>query len=742
MKIGILTRNFKLGELKFSPFASLDGATQFPEYSTVEGVKSIHLKGESSAFSDDIYIRETENGSSVRRVFKNITNETVKLFELGFRIDGITFGEKSSDDYYYHVENPRLFDRFVALVDQDRYSIGSLESEYDETAGNKWVDPGVITERVGNSPYQPFPAILVSNLNTARGLVHGTLSQNVFYHCYHLYHKDDFLCFDIFSAFKDIDYREVKPGEILVDEWYIGTTDKAGDIEAVFDKYSAELRKVLPANYGATDINRDNLLWGTWNDGIGRKVTEKLIFDEVPFLKKYFPNVKWIQLDDGYCAFLSETGFRAHGLGVPYEGDDGVDHEKFPHGLRYVSDKLRDMGFRPAVWIGGYCPKDTKISRERPDLMCEYSSRNKRCYVLDVSNPETREYMSSALDTMLYEWGFEGVKHDFWSYAFEVSEPLLHNNERSGYEYRHWWLDEVRKRLPGDAYFQTGCDIVMGNPFLGTHFTNYRYGIDIGAGAWRNFKKNYIWCMACLATHTGDIFVPNSDAVGMFPGFDDTDAYFAVNFVLITRTMVELAGRFSAVDIENPRFKMLKKATCNINNGQDVFFADYDYRTANTTPPAVLYIKTPHFSTESGEGLPLRTVAFFNIDEKTKKSFKITPKSLGLEDGEYVLTNVWTGEQHSMRESFELTLDPHGSALYSVNEKTGINVFDSNVKLSGVRVCKNSLTAHLHYGAECEISLSFEPTELLLDGESAKYEYSNGSLKFVAEKESELEIKF
>ena len=723
----------------FTPFIRTTERDIFPEYNETYGNGSFCYSYTSDEVSDCLYFTEIPSGFTVKRVFKNVSDKTLKLTELGTRISGINFGLDSYDDYYYHVETPRVFQKMTLRVDYNRTASDANESEFDEVAGNKWADPGVIVDRIGACPYQPFPAILLSNYKTKLGYVHGTLSQNVFYHCYLLRHEGSDVIFDIYSPFKDIAYREVAPGETLVDEWYLGKTDNADDIELIFEEYSNELRKKLPANYGATAINRDNLVWGSWNDGIFRDVSEELLLREAEELVKHFPNVKWLQLDDGYCT-LKDRG--AHGLGVPYEGEDGVDKEKFPHGIRYVTDKLRLIGLRPAVWIGGYCPADSKIARERPDLMCAYASRTDRNLLLDVSNPETREYMTKALDVMIHDWGFDGVKHDFWSYAFEVSEDLLKNKDKSGYEHRRWWLDEVRKRISPDGYFQTGCDIVMGNPFLGTHFTNYRYGIDIGSGNWSNLKTNYLWCTACLATHTSDLIVPNSDAVGMFPGLSDTDARFCVNFILITRTMVELAGVFSRADKSSARFKMLKKATCNINNGQDVYYAGYDYRFGTCPTPEKMYIKTPHFSVGTSELTPCRTVAIFNTDETETKLISINAQELGLEEGNYIITDVWSGEEYELSDSCSFTLAPHGSRLLAVSKRHEFAIYDSNVKLEDVKLCDNVISAKVFYPASAEITLAKAPKSVIYNGDSIAFDINGNKLCFELAGEGKIEIVF
>ena len=708
------------GELEFIPFTVFEYGESHGDYTEILGNKCYHLSCETKEYRDILYITECASGYTVKREFKNTTSDVMHLRELGITLKGIDFCAKTESDYYYHLETPRHFGTMTFTVDRER--------------------PKDML-RIGTSPFQPFPAILVSNYNVKNGIVHGTLSQKVFYHNYMLSHAENTLTMEIYSSFKDISYREVLPNEVLVDEWYIGRAEHADDIERVFEEYTVHLRKKLPANYGATSINRDNMVWGTWNDGITRSVNETLILTEAKTLKEYFPTVRWIQIDDGYCAFNENI---AHGLGVPYEKDEGVDKVKFPHGMRYVTDKIRQIGLRPALWIGGFCPKNSKISRERPEIMADYASRRTQNYLLDVSIQEAREYMTSAIETMILDWGFDGVKHDFWSYAFEVSEPLLKNNYASGYEHRRWWLNEIRKRLPDDGYLQTGCDIVMANPFLGTHFTNYRYGIDIGSGKWSNIKTNFLWGAACFATHTGDLFVPNSDAVGMFPGLSDIDARFCVNYVLITRTMVELAGKLSEADKSSPRFAMLKKATCNVNNGQDVYFAGYDYRADGTKSPDTLYIRTPHFSKQQRSGAPMITVAIFNTEETENKTLTLKASQLGLDPCEkYVITDVWSGEQYELLSELDFELVPHDSRLLSVNSSKGRQIYDANIELTDINAEENRISARTSYAMDdALITLSHLPNTVLFDGKELEFSQEGGVIRISVPNAGLLEIVF
>ncbi len=691
------------GDISFRPYVvGADGSPLSLDYTaklTSDGAR-VTLSANDGRVSDAIYITRDGDEYRCKRVFENNTDEIVTICELALDIGGITFGGVSRDDYFYHNENPRIYEAMTFPIDYDRTAEDAKDSEFDIEAGNRWADPGVISERIGASPYQPFPAILLSNYKTNVGLVHGTLSQKVFFHNYLASHENGTVTLTVFSSFKATKTLELAPGRVLIDEWYLGRTENADDIERIFEKYANVLRTVLPANYGATDINRDNLVWGTWNDGIFRNISEDMVLRETRFLKDNFPTMRWIQIDDGYHAYPRD----AIGIGVPYEGEDGVHREKFPNGLRHLTDGIREIGLRPAIWIGLKAPNFTKLYLENPDWFVDYSFRVS-FGVLDVSKPEVRDYMLYAVNVLCRKYGFESVKHDFWSYAFEDSHDLYANKDKSGYEYRDWWTKEIRSAIPTDGYFQTGCDIVMGNPFLGERFTNYRYGIDIGSGNWDHVKTNYLWGAACFATHTGDLFVPNSDAVGLFPGLSETEAMFSINFCLVTHSMVEIAGKLSeATDME--RLRVLKKAVCAPNNGQDVYFVGYDYRCNHYSVPEAMYFTSPHFSKLEGCGLmPLCTVGLFNVDEEDK-TLGFTASDLGLCDGDYRLIDVWSGEEYDLGEGFAVAVVPHGSRLLAVCDKRTAKLYDANIRVVSIAATENGVALECDYDAR-DVELTF-----------------------------------
>ena len=728
-----LLSSFNVGNITLSPYivTEQDGrleAQYEKDWSTSAQVAHYHAKYQDK-FTDDLYFNYELGQLTCRRLVRNISGKTIALKETGIEINGITFNQNPADDFYYHAENSRLFANMTFPVDFNRMAPKGKDPNYDINSYLSYAEEPCRSERIGASPYQAFPAILLSNYNTNLGLVHGTLEQRVFYHCYEVNHNNDTVTLNIISGFKGVAALDVVPNRTLTDCWYLGYTENTDDIEHIFDNYIKVLRTVLPPMYGAKDANRHYVVWESWNDGIERDVSEQMMLEEAEFVSKNFPNVRYVQLDDGY--WLNDQ--KPNGIGTAYEENGGIDVKKFPSGLRAYSDKVRQFGLTPAIWIGLSCPAFAQISKEHPEWFIDYAWRYKEyenlvCHVvLDPSVPEVQEYLKYALDKFCYEYNFSGIKLDFWSYAFETSAPLLKNREHSAYEWRSWLLSEARKRLPTDGYFQSGCDIVQGDPFLGEFFTNYRYGLDVAGGEWERVKITFLWGTSCFALHIGDLFVPNSDSIGIMPGLSDIERMFAINYILITHSFVELSGKLHS-DCSPKLLKIIKKALCNINNGQDVHFAQYDYRKHNALPPAIWYNDTPLFSRKSNtKALPLKTVALFNLTDEVSK-IKLSAEDVKLPKGNYILTDVWTQQQWKLNDVLEFTLPKHGSLLLELNENCGIQIFDSNIRLEKTE--DNIMSFATDYASSAELLISNKPSKILFNGQEIDFSFENKITKF------------
>ena len=234
------------------------------------------------------------NESLWRRRIRNGSRQAIPLVELAVIFKGVGFGRDCAEDYFYHAENPRIYDRLTIPVRMKRSAEMVKDSGFDVMAGNRWADPGVVSDRVGASPYQPFPAVLLSNYRVPWGLVHGSLSQRVFFHNHLFRHEDGAVTWEMLSSLKAVSHRDLAPGETIdSDLWYLGVAD-AREWEAIFSGYAAALRRHLPPMWGATPINRHSAVWGSWNDGIFRDIDEQRLLEMADFIRENLPTVKWM----------------------------------------------------------------------------------------------------------------------------------------------------------------------------------------------------------------------------------------------------------------------------------------------------------------------------------------------------------------------------------------------------------------------------------------------------------------
>ncbi|HOD51398.1 MAG TPA: alpha-galactosidase [Candidatus Hydrogenedentes bacterium] len=145
----------------------------------------------------------------------------------------------------------------------------------------------------------------------------------------------------------------------------------------------------------------------------------------------------WFVFDNNvHAAMLKELANEAAGLGIEYfcldagwfEGDFPygvgnwtVNQEKFPEGLRPVSDHVHALGMKFGLWFEPErVAAGTRWARECPQLLCgnvspeaaSNASRD-RPYLLDLAKPEARRLVLEMMDPIIREAGVDWIRYDF-----------------------------------------------------------------------------------------------------------------------------------------------------------------------------------------------------------------------------------------------------------------------------------------------------------------------------------------
>jgi len=118
------------------------------------------------------------------------------------------------------------------------------------------------------------------------------------------------------------------------------------------------------------------------------------------------------QVDDGY---------------QPAPGDWLKTNYKFPHGLDWMSQKIRNAGFTPGLWVAPFfATHRSELFRKHRSWFVRREGGNPRPagiwpqpaalgikYALDATNPESCQMASTIFRTIVHEWGYEYLKLDF-----------------------------------------------------------------------------------------------------------------------------------------------------------------------------------------------------------------------------------------------------------------------------------------------------------------------------------------
>ncbi len=189
-------------------------------------------------------------------------------------------------------------------------------------------------------------------------------------------------------------------GKIVEEPWQVfDIVYYEGGYDEVFDKYFS-LTPMPEAR------NRCMSGYTSWYNYF-QKIDEGIILRDLNGLDRVKDEVSIFQIDDGYESFVGDWL-------VP-------DPKKFPHGMKYIADKIHDKGYNAGIWLAPFsCQRASQTAKLHPDWLIKENGKPMLgclgwggAYTLDIYNPEARAYIKKFFDVVLNEWGYDMVKLDF-----------------------------------------------------------------------------------------------------------------------------------------------------------------------------------------------------------------------------------------------------------------------------------------------------------------------------------------
>jgi alpha-galactosidase len=207
----------------------------------------------------------------------------------------------------------------------------------------------------------------------------------------------------------DTEGLELKPGETWELEEF--TFQSGAEREAQL----AALAQRLNANHPPLRFAAPPTGWCSWYC-FGPRVTAQQVLDNLAFIARNIPGLKYIQIDDGYQPAMGdwlETG--------PAFGGD----------VQGVLKAIRAHGFEPAIWVAPFIAEEkSRLFEQHPDWFIKDDAgkplrsdlvtfggwRRGPWYALDGTHPEAQKHLEMVFRTMRRAWGCAYFKLDanFW----------------------------------------------------------------------------------------------------------------------------------------------------------------------------------------------------------------------------------------------------------------------------------------------------------------------------------------
>ena len=255
--------------------------------------------------------------------------------------------------------------------------------------------------------------------------------------------------------------------------------------------------------------------------------------------------------DCGCEYYVIDAGWYAPGEWWDGVGEWKECRERFPGGIRELTDHIRSLGMIPGLWLelevmGIHCP----LAANLPDDWF-FTRHGRRVYdrsrlQLDFRNPEVRAYADSVIDRLVQEYGAGYIKMDYNIEpgigtdrdADSPGEGML-NHERAYLA----WLDGVFARYP---------DLVIENCSSGGMRMDYamlsRYSIQSTSD-----QEDYI-SYSTIACNAPSAVTSEQAAVWSYPMRDADDETTAFNMVNAMMGRIHQSGHLAELQ---PRARQL-----------------------------------------------------------------------------------------------------------------------------------------------------------------------------------------
>ena len=166
-------------------------------------------------------------------------------------------------------------------------------------------------------------------------------------------------------------------------------------------------------------------------------VLENTAFQE-QYLKPYGADTIWVDWEWYHRNFM--------GVAAPDVSMLSPDPVSYPHGLKYVADKIKEAGFLPALWVGPTNdPTENAFIKEHPEIVMKVKSDWCGNYYMDPTHPNFVEGLLPKMINQCLSWGYKAFKWDCMPHTTQLCDECHDTLYEKGLSTREAMLVSVRK---------------------------------------------------------------------------------------------------------------------------------------------------------------------------------------------------------------------------------------------------------------------------------------------------------
>ncbi|HEY6977089.1 MAG TPA: alpha-galactosidase [Chitinophagaceae bacterium] len=449
----------------------------------------------------------------------------------------------------------------------------------------------------------------------------------------------------------------LRPGKVIGSDSFI--INMAANPYAALEAYAAAVGKINNARTQSI-ING----WCSWFYTLA-EVSEEEVIKNTEFASKHLKQfgLEYIQVDEGYQQW--------HG--------DWEGNKRFPHGMKWLANKIKEYGFKPGIWISPYVISEpAELFQKHPDWLLKNidgtlkrigvwtegseppPDENPKRYCLDITHPEAAKWLYDLINTIANDWGYEMIKIDFVAWSILAADRYYDPTLSSAQVYRKGL--EIIRRAAGN-----NCHILECGPGAITVglIDSMRIEADVYYGFREAAWETYFTHPACSASAAAKRYyfhkrtwINDADHICM-DILDNQQSEAAATLIAMSGGNLVSGDRL--IQLDPYKLEILKKITPSFGEAAipvDLFDAEMQSVFA-------LKIKKTF-----GEWT---VVGFFNSGLTTTVERKFSLERLWLDQGKtYIAFDFWkkkfTGEVSG---ELKVTVQPGSVTLLALHEKTG-----------------------------------------------------------------------